>query len=86
MTQTTRDLVQQDGTISVSRSPLKQSCDLFIHEPALLTSPYHVRSSVSVDIFSLFVSAIEGSNPEFTPASGASEAALRRVQVRKIGR
>jgi hypothetical protein len=70
MTQATTDLVHQGGTVSVSRLQLKQSCDLFVHELALLTRPYHVRSSVSRDIYRLFVSAIEGSNPELTPANG----------------
>jgi hypothetical protein len=40
------------------------SCKLFLHNPMLLMSPYHVSSSVSADVFPLFVRAIEGHDPD----------------------
>jgi hypothetical protein len=42
------------------------SCKLFLHNPMLLMSPHHVRSSVSGDVFRPFVRAIEGHDPDFT--------------------
>jgi hypothetical protein len=56
----TVSLVHPQGTFQVSGRMLVQKSNLFSNNLALITSPYHVQSHVSLTDFRDFVSALEG--------------------------
>jgi hypothetical protein len=51
----------------VLKSALFSSCNLFFASPNLLDTPYAVQSRVSVSIFRLFLSALQGRYISLTP-------------------
>jgi hypothetical protein len=56
----TTGLVHEGNASPVDRAQL-MSCKLFLHNPMLLMSLYHVSSSVSADVFRLLVRAMQQS-------------------------
>jgi hypothetical protein len=68
-------LVHPQETINVSRQLLIQNSGLFTDDPVLTTSPYVVKSTVSLADFRTFVSALNGARVEITEANlrGLSE-------------
>jgi hypothetical protein len=45
---------------------LRQQCELFIADPTLLDSPYHVQSRVRPEIFRIFLKAVKGTSATIT--------------------
>jgi hypothetical protein len=64
-------LVLKGETFSLQSWLLKQRCELFATSPALLDSPYHVKSQVGLDVFRLFLEAIKGTSATITNQSFA---------------
>jgi hypothetical protein len=62
-------LVHPQETRKVSRRSLLTNCTLFGSNPPLCSTPYVVKTSVSLDIFQQFVSALEDKPIEITPDS-----------------
>jgi hypothetical protein len=61
-----QELLLDGETFSVPKRSLINSCDVFLEDPILLTSPYKVKSRVSRDSFQVFTSAIGGSEVTIT--------------------
>jgi hypothetical protein len=59
-------IVHSGETLQMPLQNLVSQCDLFRSKPALLSTPYHVRSSVPLAIFRDFVAALAGTPPEIT--------------------
>jgi hypothetical protein len=53
-------LVLRDASLSVAGVPLVNNYTLFGDNLALAASPYRVKSSVALEIFQLFLEAVEG--------------------------
>jgi hypothetical protein len=57
-------LVLEGQTFQIARRSLVARCELFLENPNLLSTPYHVRSRASEAHFPLFLAAIEGATTE----------------------
>jgi hypothetical protein len=62
------ELVLGDTRLRAARRSL-MACGLFERDPALLKVPYYVKSRVSVEVFSAFVDAVQGSEVALTAAN-----------------
>jgi hypothetical protein len=60
-------LLLGDLNLEVATQDLMIHCKVFSDNPSLLTTPYHVRSSVSSDSLWQFVDAVQGRVPPITP-------------------
>jgi hypothetical protein len=60
------DLVHPELTQRISVIPLVSKCRQFIATPALICAPYHIKSSVSVEVFRAFVATLEGNAADIT--------------------
>jgi hypothetical protein len=57
---TTSEVVFEGQMFQIARRSLVATCELFLENPNLLSTPYRVRSRASETHFRLFLAAIEG--------------------------
>jgi hypothetical protein len=84
---TTDELIFEGQMFQIARRSLVATCELFLENPNLLSTPYRVRSRASETHFRLFLAAIEGPTTQIGIENAIDlESLSREFQFAELGR